>query len=306
MMSKPVTDPLDYYARQSPLTDPGRYAGLFAGLPHTIAGLCQVVQGLLIHYMGGERYGFQIPQERLAEVNTRYMEQMLARIVELDGRPLAEPRPPEKRLVGCCRDTAALFCAMARHQGLPTRSRYGFAVYFTRWDPDFNCSHVIAEVWDRGEKRWRLVDPELDDLAIRENAIRFDVHDVPREQFLVGGKAWQMCRAAGADPDKFGVSGFGNMKGLPFVRGNLIQDLAALNKMELLNWDCWGIMLKDLEAYTDEEWRLLDKVAVLTQAGNEAFAEMQAIYEAEAGLKVPRAVMCFNPVGKSSEVTLAI
>jgi hypothetical protein len=128
-----------------------------------------------------------------------------------------------------------------RHYSVPwrvtrefARVRVGFAAYFTKFDPDFNCSHVVAEMWDSSAKRWRLVDPELDNLSIRENNIQFDVHDTPRDQFLVGGKAWQMCRAGQADPSKFGVSGFGDMKGLPFVRGNLIQDLAALNKMELL------------------------------------------------------------------------
>jgi len=297
-------DPRTYYAAQSPITDPGAHARLFADLPGTIDGLCRVAQRLIIHYMLGEMYGYRIPEARLAEVNLRTMAKMLARIVELDNRPLAEARPPEKRLVGCCRDTAALFCAMARHLGVPTRVRVGFAGYFTRTDPDFYCSHTIAEIWDTDERRWRLVDPELDDLAIRENNIRFDVHDVPRDQFLVGGKAWQMCRAQEADPNRFGVSGFGDMKGLPFVRGNLVQDLAALNKMELLNWDCWGIMLKSLETYTDQEWKLLDRVAVLTQAGDDAWPEMQALYEAEAGLKVPAVIMCYNPVGASGEVTL--
>jgi hypothetical protein len=256
--------------------------------------------------MDGEKNGYTIPQERLSEVNFRYIDKMLARIIELDDRPLIEPRPPEKRLVGCCRDAATLFCAMARHQGIPTRVRSGFASYFTKLDPDFNCSHNVAEFWDSREKRWRLVDAELDKLTIEENNIQFEVYDIPRDQFLVGGKAWQMCRAGVADPNRFGVSGFGDMKGLPFVRGNLILDLAAQNKMELLDWDCWGLMLRGLKAHTDEELRLLDKVAVLTQAGNEALPEMQTLYEAEADLKVPAVITCYNPVGASFEVTLAV
>ena len=299
-------DPLAYYTTQSSMTDPGEHVGLFADLPGTIDGLCGVVHGVYIHYMEGEMYDYEIPEERLPEINTRYVEKMLARIVALDAHPLTEPRPPEKRLVGCCRDAATLFCAMSRHQGIPTRARVGFAAYFTAPGPDFNVSHEIAEVWDSGKKRWRLVDPERDDLSIQKNNIQFDVHDVPRDQFLVAGKAWQMCRTGEADPNRFGVYGFGDMKGLPFIRGNLILDLAAQNKMELLNWDCWGLMLRGTEAHTDEELRLLDKVAVLTQAGHEALPEVQAIYETEAHLKAPGVVMCYNPVGASSEVTLLI
>jgi hypothetical protein len=299
-------DPLAYYTTQSPITAPGKYVGWFAELPSTFAGLCQVVQGLYIHYMEGEKQGFEIPEDRLPEIDTRYVERMLARIVELHNRPLIEPRPPEKRLVGCCRDAATLFCAMARHKGIPARNRVGYATYFTESSPDLNVSHEIAEYWDSNESRWRLVDPELDDRTIKENNIQFDVYDIPHNRFLVAGRAWQMCRTGEADPNRFGVSGFENMKGLPFILGNLILDLAALNKIELLMWDNWGLMSKDMGTYTEEEWRLLDKVAVLTQAGNEAFTGMQAIYEEEVGLKVPHMIKCYSPVSESHEVTLPI
>ena len=86
----------------------------------------------------------------------------------------------------------------------------------------------------------------------------------------------------------------------------MIQDLAALNRMELLNWDNWGLMERDLETLTEEEWQLLDQVAVLTQADNKAFAEMRAIYEGEIGVRVPRVIKSYGPVGGPGEVTLHI
>jgi hypothetical protein len=289
-------DPLTYYASQSPITDPGEYVGLFADLPRDIAGLCRVVQGLIIHFQDPDLLEY-IPEERIAEVNIRHAENMLARIRELDNRPLAETRPLEKRLVGCCRDTATLFCAMARHQGIPARARIGFSAYF---DPDFRGSHEIGECWDADEKRWRLVDPMLSDELVEMYEIQFDTEDIPRDQFLVGGKAWQMCRAGEADPNTFGqvIADGTLLKGLWFIRQKLVQDLAALNKMELLLWDRWGLGSPESQP-TDRDLALLDKVAVLTQAGNEAFPEMRAIYENEAGLKVP-------PIPGPGEVLAAI
>ena len=299
--------PSTYYSTQSPITDPGENVELFGDLPDDIADLCRIVQGLYVHFHGLEHYG--ISGERLPEINTRYVEKMLARIVELDGRPLTEPRSPDKRLVGCCRDADVLFCAMARHQGIPTRIRVGFATYLNDSTPDFNVSHTVVEYWDLCEQRWRLVDVDqcwrvvgLDGFVPGEHDVGFDLYDVPRDQFLVAGKAWQMCRTGEADPNRFGL--FENLKGLSFIRGNLILDLAAQNKMELLLWDFWGWLLRDIETYTEEEWQLLDKVAVLTQASNEAFAEMRATYEEKIGLKVPRVVKCYSPVGEPSEVTL--
>jgi hypothetical protein len=296
-------DPLAYYTTQSQITDPGEHKGLFADLPRTVDGLCKVVQGVYIHYNEGRVYGYKIPEERLPEINIRSVEEMLARIVELDTRPLREPRPPEKRLVGYCRDAAILFCAMARHQGIPARHRVGSATYFIGTSLELPGTHEIAEYWDTDEGRWRLVDPHLDALVIQRNNVQFDLCDVPREQFLAGGKAWQMCRAGGADPSGFGI---GDLRGLWFIRNNMIQDLAAQNKRGPLNWDNWGLMLKEMETYTEEEWRLLDRATVLTQAGNRAFTEMRATYEAEIGLKVPRVIKSYGPVGEPREVTLPI
>jgi hypothetical protein len=297
---------LTYYKIQSQFTDPGVNYMLFENLPDSIDGLCHTVQGLYLHYMDGERYGYQIPEERLSEINLRHVEKMLSRIIELDDRPLTVQRTPEKKLIGCCRDAATLLCAMARYRGIPTRVRFGFAAYFTKLDPDFNCSHIVAEFWDTEQEKWRLVDPELDELTIEENHIHFDVYDVPRNQFLVGGRAWQLCRTGEVDPNKFGVSGIGEMKGLPFVRGNLIQDLAALNKMELLNWDCWGLMLRGMGTHTDEELELLDQVAELTQADLDAWSAIKSIYERDVRVKVPATIKCLNPVGVAFDVPLPV
>ncbi len=143
-----------YYTQQSRITDPGAYSDLFADLPRDIPGLCRVVQGLIIHYRGGEMFNYTIPADRLPEIDTCYVEKMLARISEMDARPLTEPRAPGKRLVGCCRDFATLFCAMARYHDIPTRTRVGFGNYFI---PGFNYDHEIVECWDADQQRWRLI-----------------------------------------------------------------------------------------------------------------------------------------------------
>ncbi len=296
-------DPILYYTTQSQITDPGKHKRFFDDLPSTVDGLCKVVQGIYIHYNEGEMYNYKIPEERLSEINIRFVEDMLDRILELDACSLRVPRPPEKRLVGYCRDAAILFCAMARHQGIPARHRVGFATYFARTSPGLSGSHELAEYWDTGKDCWRLLDPHLDALMIQKNNIQFDLCNVPRNQFLVGGKAWRMCRDANADPNSFGI---GNFRGLWFIRNNMIQDLAALNKRELLNWDNWGLMLTNMEAYTELEWQLLDRVAVLTLAGNKDFNEMRAIYETEIGIKVPHVIKSYSPVGGPGEVILQI
>ncbi len=299
-----MTNPSTFYTQQSPITNPGKYAYLFDGLPTNLSDLRRVVDGIYIHYQSEMMIQYPIPEPRLPEINLMYVEKMLERIAELDGSPLTEPRPREKRLVGCCRDAAVLFCAMARHMGIPARVRVGFANYFAAYEPDFAANHVIAEVWDASEGRWRLVDPDLNDRSIADNQVTFDPLDVPRDRFLAGGLAWQRFRAGQIDTARYGVSGFTDMVGPHFIRVYMIQDLAALNGMELLCWDCWGLIMKDMDDFTAEEWALLDQIAAITSGHEIDFDAIRHAYADYAGLRVPAAITRFDPLGPPQEVEI--
>jgi hypothetical protein len=129
-MSEATLDPLEYYARPGPMTDPRDQADLFRDLPTAIPALCQVVQGVLLHIFWAERYGVKLSEERKQEVNIRPAAQRLARIRQVNRLPLVIPRPVEERQVGNCHDFSTLLCAMLRYQGVPARARCGFGKYF--------------------------------------------------------------------------------------------------------------------------------------------------------------------------------
>ena len=57
---------------------------------------------------------------------------------------------------------------------------------------------------------------------------------------------------------------------------------------------------------TDEDMLLLDKVATLTQADNDAFSEMQAMYAHGKGLRVAHPIMCYSPVARPRKVKLTV
>jgi Transglutaminase-like superfamily len=298
-----AVEPQTYYAEQSPVTDPGELGEMLAELPPDPETLQRVARGLVLHYRAEDPAAHGVPDERLTEIDTRYAETMLDRLIELDGRQLTEERPPAKRLLGCCRDFTVLFLAMARQHGIPARARVGFATYFV---PGFNVDHEVAEVWDAAASRWRLVDPELWDEHVDPNdGARVDPLDVPRDRFLVAGSAWQACRRGAADPETFLVDpglDIAETRGWPQVRHNLLQDLAALNKVEMLLWDDWGLLLEDLAARDQE---LLDHVAEVTIAAGEAFAQVRRLYEDNERLRVPSTVTSFSPaVGEPRRVAL--
>jgi hypothetical protein len=184
-----------------------------------------------------------ITGERLKDVDLRYADAMFGRLLEMGAPHLSRDRLPEERLPGCCRDFAVLFVSMARHKGIPARVRVGYATYFK---PGWYLDHVIAEVWDSEEVRWRLVEPEITAAVVAR--VGFDPLDVPRDQFVTGPLAWIAARSGRVDPEHFVVAP--DLE-IPYTRGwlslrhHVVQDLAALNKTEMLVWDQWGILNED-------------------------------------------------------------
>src|SRR5215469_9914984 len=225
----------EFWAKQSAVTDPGAFSSSVSDVPGTLSAIRAAARGLVFHYRAGGDFAENgISPGRIAEIDTRYAADMLARLASLAQQPLADARAPSERLVGCCRDFTVLFVTMARAHGFAARARVGFATYFY---PGWDVDHVVAEVWDPSRLAWRLVDPELaDDHISGTDGARVDPEDLSSTQFLTGAAAWRACRSGLAEPSRFVVDpglDIPATRGWPYVRHNLIHDLAALAKHEM-------------------------------------------------------------------------
>jgi len=293
-------DELTFHTMHSVFSDPGVHAGMVDAVSPRLAAIRNAAHPLVFHYRGGGDWAENgIATDRINEVNLRYAEAMLARLVELADVPLGRDRRPGQRIVGCCRDFALLAVALCRHHGIPARSRTGFATYFM---PGWFIDHTVAEVWDASASRWRLLDVEL---AVEHtdpnDGTVLDAFDLPNDRFVTGDDAWKGCRAGELNPERFVVHPdleIPQLRGWPYLRHNLVQDLAALNNHEMLLWDVWGIDFADDP--TPEQIALLYEVSA---AGT--FAERTRLF-AHADLRVPPEVTSFTPGGNGSptQVTL--
>lgn len=280
-----------YFVEQGPISDPRGHAKLLQNIPAEVEKLVRIVQGTTLHIFWAERCGFQVTAERREELQLRSMENRLRRLVEIDPSPITEARPVEKKLIGNCRDFSLMLAMLLRASGIPARARCGFGAYFM---PDHFEDHWVGEYWNKVEQRWILVDAQLDDMQCEVLRLPFDPLDVPRDQFITGGLAWQMCRSGQADPDQFGIA---DMHGLWFVRGDFIRDVAAINKMELLPWDCWGLIEGTDESLSREDYRFLDELAELTRGDVPEFDKVRALYEGDARLRVPGEIRSYTMQG---------
>ena len=222
-------DELAYYRSHGRITDPGAKRHLLTGLQAHPAALAKVIGGVMVHRDCTRPFGFTLPEQRRDEANTRHVEAILTYLGTLDERR------PEDRFAGTCRDFTVLLCAMLREAGIPARARAGFAGYFT---DGYSDDHWVVECWD-DDRGWHLIDAQIASAPKGTyTAVDIDPLDVPHDAFLVGGQAWQECRTGSRDQDRIGTSAAG-LTGMWEVQGNVIRDLAALNRVETLPWDEW-------------------------------------------------------------------
>jgi hypothetical protein len=281
-----------YYVQHGPFTDPGPYGYLYADLPSDLDALCGMVNGLLVHGIWRGMGQLQIPKEREKEAEIRTMQAKLRRIMDMDPRPLAEARPFQERLFGNCRDEALMLCSFLRHVGIPARVRKGFQ---SNVGPK-KLDHAICQSWSEAQGRWLTVDVQMDNMAretdrlpppAREYLAAITPQDTPPEGYMTGGQAWLKCRSGGDDPMTYGIGE--DQYGWWMIQHSLLRDLLALNKLELICWDCIpdSLLNKERADRSAEHLAFLDRVAQATIDVDAALDEVRRLYDGTPSLHVP-------------------
>lgn len=151
------------------------------------------------------------------------------------------------------------------------------------------------------------VDAEIGEEERKADNITINNLDIIPEEFIVGGRAWKLCRGGKHDPNKFGVCHLQGIQGWWFIRADLLRDLWCLKKIELVSWDYTEYIdnhFKELSELPVEELNLLDRLADCTiTPGVEGFRIISDLYSSESRLQVGKTITSY-PDGDMVRVTL--
>ncbi len=262
-------DILEFYASQSPFTDPGTKARMIEGVPTDIDGIMEVIRTSCLTYH--DRHKYPIQNERLIETNFRKVEDMLGTFLYLDRRAksIAVPRPAEARLMCAQSHFATLFVSLARNAGIPARKRVGFA----RMEDVYHV-YEIAEYYENGE--WKQADTSGEGY-----------------DFIPAGQAFLDYRTGRVSADKFVDY---EKQGAELAVDCLILDLASCNKYEMTTWDRYGWMLRPISDYSERAWTILADVADVLLNKDKDLDAIIACYNSEEGIQVPARVYIDSPL----------
>lgn len=266
---------LDFYRKQSAITDPRAHAAVFETLPAAPAGIGPLLHNILIHNWKIAAAGLALDERRRADIETRPVARLLQRIAEAGELGWDVERDVGQRLAVDCRHFATMLCSIMRQRSVPARTRHGFASYLQE---GHSQSHVICEYWDKDSNRWARFDPDTLQSCDSES------------RFISADAAWRGIRAGVLDPAMFGYAP--DFRGGWCVRWEMVRDFAAINKHEMLTSDIWGLnATMPYDASPDpEDASLLDEIAARLRDERGNFAALRAIYERDERVKVPRVI----------------
>jgi len=144
------------------------------------------------------------------------------------------------------------------------------------------------------------VDALLNATLRAANKIDFDACELPEGRFFSAAQAWLDCRANKARSGNYGRNR--KERGWNFLRTSLVQELAALNKVEVLPLDrWWELAARQDDQVSPEDMKLLDRLAELILGLDATFEEVRAAYEDDPrfGLAAQTKMKLLGLVGES-------
>jgi len=315
-MSIISTNFFSYYAKPGQFTDLSKYKKLINNLPANNVALINATQNLIVHDMWLDHYDVKKDPKKYIGAS-RTAADIIDLSLIISKKKLFDEHNKNEKVIGDCRDFSIFLCALFRIKEIPARARCGFASYLAK-ESKYE-DHWVCEVYRNN--KWRKIDPQIDSFQLnfilkwakehpkadndyKKMLLSLDPMDITEHHFITAGKAWKLSRDNSLNPNNFGIGinpekfGLKSLSGLWFIRGNLIRDFLALNKIEVSPfvtgiennknyWHNWRLMNTEDSKLTDNDWALLDKISKLTDNPNYNLKEIRDLFAENPDLHPP-------------------
>ncbi len=278
-------EPIEF-AEHSPYSNPGRFGPALRAVGPELEDIAAAARNVIGHYRAEMP---DLPVERRSDIDSRWLDRILALDDTRHGLPLTEPRPPAERVAGCCRDHSLFAVGALREHGIPARNRVGFAGYFME---DYHPDHVVVEY--RDGDRWVMTDPEL-----VVGSKPFDVLNMEHgigKPFETAAEVWLASKGGTLDSSTYGVFPGSDLCGDNFVALYVLYEVAHRYGDELLLWDEW----EDPDnPFTVEDTNTLAELLVAADRdGPEAEQALFDHYRSDPRLRPTTTVTRYSPYGQ--------
>ncbi|MDR7855020.1 transglutaminase-like domain-containing protein [Tissierella sp.] len=251
-----MEDILKFYSEHGIMTNIETMKHMVADIPKNISSIVSIVQNIMLHQHWAERYGVELTDKRNEEPWIRSVEEKLIFLNNRGYNHVLDKKRIEDKILGICRDFSVMAAAFCIEAGIPARARCGFATYFDRGK---YIDHWVLEYWNEDERRWVLVDPQLDDFQRKRLDISFNTLDVNDKYFITAPRAWLMCREGELNPDLFGILQYW---GYDYLKTNLILDVNSLLKIPMQPWDLWeGYKKLPVSEWLENDFLIMDQLS---------------------------------------------
>lgn len=178
----------------------------------------------MIHPLEAKNSGFRFDYKKAlrSQIDQRSIDDILANpkvnaLLRLNTLEFLSE--PSERGILSCDHHAVFFASILRLKGQAVRARCGYATYLA---PSKYVPHWICEVYDTHQRQWVYIDPER---------VKFEFAE---GEFFQAGRVWLEVMAGRLEiaqvvPDY--------RQGLDGIKYRLLNDINALMKNELLNYD---------------------------------------------------------------------
>lgn len=285
---------LDFYKQTSLYTDLGLYSNFMKNLTDNIDELCVLQRKQIIHQVAFDNPNIRkqekcfwgdvtkVPITRLDYEDDLFPTaiSMISELLRKDSN-YTKNRKAENKIHVTCREEAILLAATLKAKGYSARARSGFAPYI-KYD-GVAYDHWITEYFDEVKNRWVLVDA---DEHCPDHEMGFDLNNIPRDKFIFGAEAYLGMRNNKYKTEEIYYASDPATLGLKASLRGLFYDFHSLMNDEIIFLHLPKYIQDKKFELTEEEYKELDKLAILMLEPDENFDKLLQIWNNEPKYRI--------------------